>query len=186
MSFEPYLGEIMMVGYNPGYVPVGWLPCDGQIVSIQQYPALFSLLGISYGGDGKTNFALPNLMDATVIGQGQGLGLTERLLGDKGGSLTTTLTIDNLPYHTHTFSAKAMSLPVGDVATTASPANAYFGSIATGNAYGAPVGGIGGMDLVNNMALENTGSSQVMVNNVQPSLGTFFLIAIVGDFPTSL
>lgn len=97
---EPFIGEIMLFGGN--FPPRGWAYCDGQLLSISQNSALFSLLGTIYGGDGRTTFALPDLRGRVPIHQGQGPGLTPRLLGSKGGTETNVLTIDQLPAHNHT------------------------------------------------------------------------------------
>src|SRR5450755_3568317 len=96
---EPFLGQIYMVGFN--FAPRGWALCNGQILPINQDTALFSLLGTTYGGNGQTTFALPDLRGRTPIHVGQGPGLTNRLLGVPGGSETVTLSLAMLPAHTH-------------------------------------------------------------------------------------
>jgi microcystin-dependent protein len=97
---EPFLGEIMMVGFN--FAPRGWAMCDGQLMLISQNSALFSLLGITFGGDGRTVFGLPDLRGRTAIHPGTGPGLSNRRLGAKGGSETNTMTVNEMPLHTHT------------------------------------------------------------------------------------
>lgn len=99
---EPFLAEIMMFGGN--FAPRGWAFCDGQILSIAQNTALFSLLGTTYGGDGRTTFGLPDLRGRVPLHHGNGTGLTDRKLGQKGGTETNTMTIQQMPAHTHSIS----------------------------------------------------------------------------------
>ena len=105
---EPLLGEIMWVGYN--FCPRGWAAADGQILPISQYSALFSLYGTTYGGDGRSTFALPDLRGRVPMHAGRGPGLTERREGQKGGVESVTLTQSNLPAHTHGLSAAQVTL----------------------------------------------------------------------------
>lgn len=99
-SFDPFIGQINAFGFN--FAPRGWATCNGQLLPISSYTALFSLLGTMYGGDGRTTFALPDLRGRTPVHQGTGPGLSQKSMGEKGGSETTTLTISNLPSHNHT------------------------------------------------------------------------------------
>src|SRR4051812_47092398 len=96
---EAYIGEIRIFSGN--YAPKSWALCNGQLLPIAQNTALFSVLGTRYGGDGKTNFALPNLQGAAPMHWGNGAGLTPRAIGSKGGSATVTLTAAQIPAHTH-------------------------------------------------------------------------------------
>jgi microcystin-dependent protein len=96
---EPQLGEILWVGFN--FAPRGWAKCDGQLLTIAQYSALFSLLGTTYGGDGRTTFGLPDMRGRTVVGQGRGSGLSNYTWGQKTGSENRTLSTANLPAHNH-------------------------------------------------------------------------------------
>lgn len=98
-SFEPFIGQIAAFGFN--FPPIGWATCDGQLLSVAQNTALYSLLGTYYGGDGQTTFALPDLRGRTPIHMGQGVGLSPRFIGETGGSETGTLLISNLPAHNH-------------------------------------------------------------------------------------
>jgi microcystin-dependent protein len=102
MGAEPYMGSIGIFAGN--FAPRGWLFCQGQILSIAQNTALFSLLGTTYGGNGQTTFALPDLRGKTIIGVGQGWGGYNYVLGEQGGSEQITLTNSNMPMHTHTIS----------------------------------------------------------------------------------
>lgn len=117
---EPYLGEIRM--FAMGFAPKGWALCNGQILSINQNAALFSILGTTYGGDGQNNFALPDLRGRAPIHQGQGLGLSNRVMGERSGSETVTVTQSQMPAHIHLANAVANT-----VATQTSPANNFWG-----------------------------------------------------------
>lgn len=96
---DGFVGEIRLFAGN--YAPVNWLICDGRDVSISQYQVLYSLIGITYGGDGVNTFALPDLCGRLPMGQGTGTGLTPRTLGQKGGEQTVTLPVNKVPVHTH-------------------------------------------------------------------------------------
>jgi microcystin-dependent protein len=112
-ALDPFLGELQLFGFN--FCPEGFLPADGRLLSISPNTALFSLLGTFYGGDGKSTFALPDLRGRSAIGVGQGPGLSDRFQGEEGGSETVTLTLSEMPAHTHP--AGATTLP----ANTSSP-----------------------------------------------------------------
>src|ERR1700704_1751360 len=121
---EPFLGQIMLVGFN--FAPQGWAFCNGQLLSISQNTALFSLLGTTYGGNGTSTFALPNLQGSAAMGQGQGAGLTDRFLGEASGSDTVTLLTTEMPSHTHTVNANAALGDTGAPNNTAVPAMGGF------------------------------------------------------------
>jgi microcystin-dependent protein len=101
---DPFVAEIRMFGGN--FAPTGWALCDGQLLPLSQNTALFSLLGTTYGGDGKSTFALPNLQGSAPMQPGQGPGLSDRFLGEASGSPTITLLQSELPLHSHTANAK--------------------------------------------------------------------------------
>src|SRR3974390_551311 len=101
---EPFLGSLLLVPFS--FAPAGWALCNGQLLPISQYTALYSLLGTTYGGDGITNFALPDLREQVVVGKGQ-LGTTNYTTGSKGGANTVVLTIANIPPHNHPINAYA-------------------------------------------------------------------------------
>ncbi|WP_020602394.1 phage tail protein [Spirosoma spitsbergense] len=96
---DPYIGEIGIAGFN--FAPRSWALCNGQLLSIAQNTALFSLLGTQYGGNGQTTFGLPNLQGCVAIHKGQGPGLSDYVMGQTGGSQTATLQVTNMPAHTH-------------------------------------------------------------------------------------
>src|SRR3954466_14838768 len=96
---DQYIGEIRIFGGN--YAPIGWALCNGQLLPISQNTALFSLLGVNYGGNGTTTFGLPNLTGSAPVNQGQGAGLSERVVGETGGAASVTLGSQEMPAHTH-------------------------------------------------------------------------------------
>src|ERR1043165_2296289 len=117
---DPFVGEIRMFGTN--FAPTGWALCSGQLLPISQNTALFSLLGTTYGGDGKTTFALPNLNGRAPMFFQQGPGLSNRDEGEQGGQEAVSLTTQQIPAHNHTLSAKApggQADPVGHIFGTA-------------------------------------------------------------------
>jgi microcystin-dependent protein len=99
MSMDGFIGEIRMFGGN--FAPRFWAFCDGQLISVAENSALFSILGTTYGGDGRTTFALPDLRGRVPVGPGQGPGLSHYQIGSRGGSESASLTVDQLPPHTH-------------------------------------------------------------------------------------
>jgi microcystin-dependent protein len=119
---EPLLGEIKWVPYN--FAPKGWADCDGQLMSISQNTALFSLLGTTFGGDGRTTFALPDMRGRVSLHVGQGPGLSNRQLGEAGGEETHTLTPAEIPSHAHAISSHTHSIPALNVDVKASSADA--------------------------------------------------------------
>ncbi len=171
---EPFIATIIMFGGN--FAPRGWAFCNGQILSIAQNTALFSLLGTFYGGDGKSTFALPNLQDAAALFWGQGSGLSLYDLGQTGGSQTVTLLVSELPAHTHTVMAGiagGQAIPTGLVWGTSNAAKAAANFYAP--AAPAPVN-------MNPGALTIAGSS-FPHNNMPPYLTLNYCIALQGVFP---
>jgi microcystin-dependent protein len=167
---SPFIGEIMMFGGN--FAPRNWAFCDGQILSIAQNTALFSLLGTTYGGDGRTTFALPDLRGRIPIHVGAGPGLSGRSWGQKGGQESVTLTTQQLPSHQHT------QRGTDSEATSADPTDGLAAKAQniTYNSTGSPVD-------MNAASSGNTGGSQPH-NNMQPYLCVNFVIALLGVFPS--
>lgn len=169
MPAEPYIGEISMFGGN--FAPRGWALCDGQLLAIAQNTALFSLLGTTYGGNGTTTFALPDLRGRAPVHAGQGPGLSPLPLGAAAGQATVSLTAANLPPHAHAVTPPVTNTP----RTTNRPAGA---SPARGGAYSSASPAETGASFTT----ASTGGGQP-VNNMQPYLAVNFIIALVGIFP---
>ena len=163
---EPFLAEIRIVGFN--FAPRGWAFCDGQILPINQNQSLYSLLGTTYGGDGRTSFALPDLRSRTPIHRGDG-----HQLGQKSGAETVTLTAAQIAAHTHTL--KASSSPADD----AVPTNAVLA--ASADLYRDPEAG--SMTALRSGTITNAGGGQAH-NNMQPYITVNFAIALRGLFPS--
>ncbi len=173
---DPFIGEIRMFGGN--FAPRGWAFCNGQLLSIAQNTALFSLLGTTYGGDGVTTFALPDLRGRTPIHFGQGPGLTPRTLGERSGSETVTLTANEMPAHNH-----AMVASTG-IINTPSPENAFLGQIGEGrDAPPAFVGATSALTTMNPQSINPSGGSQPH-NNMQPYLAVNYIISLEGIYPS--
>ncbi|MCL7764790.1 tail fiber protein [Polaribacter sp. Z014] len=199
---EPFIAQIIMFGGN--FAPRGWAFCDGQLLPISQNTALFSLLGTTYGGDGRTSFALPDLRGRVPIGPRHGPGLSPVKLGERGGTETNTLTITTLPNHNHTASVTGMTaafsngvgtIPVNSeegLADEKNPAGGVlnnaeadiYTSEAANAVYGANVAVTGDVAITGgNITVGNTGGQQP-VNNMQPFLGINYIIALEGIFPS--
>jgi microcystin-dependent protein len=177
---NPFVAEIRIFAGN--FAPTGWALCNGQLMPISQNTALFSLLGTTYGGDGKSTFALPNLQGSAPMQAGQGPGLSLRDLGETGGEQAVTLFQTELPAHGHTMSA---TMTTG---TVASSANNQLALAAAGGGKGS-AGNV--VNVYSNGAL-NTQSGPVALsiaggnqphNNMMPFLGLTFIIALQGVFP---
>lgn len=198
---DEYIGIIKMFAGN--FAPRNWAFCNGQLLSIAQNTALFSILGTTYGGDGRTTFALPDLQGRVPVGTGAGPGLTNRTLGQKFGSEHNNLTVSQMAPHTH---VAALTSTASAIATIAIPAfddtgdspdpsntailakaeniagtemNLYSNSAAdtTLKPFSAPVTNISGGVTVN-----STGAGQ-NINNMQPFLGLHYIICLQGIFP---
>ncbi len=166
----PFVAEIRVFGFN--FAPRGWATCDGQILPISQNTALFSLLGVNYGGNGTSNFGLPNLQGSFAMGDGQGPGLRERQVGEAAGSATVSLLASEMPGHSH-----AVNTASG--ATQAIPANGVLAPPQTGApAYRAP----GAVAPMAGASLSTAGAGQPHENR-QPYLGLNFCIALQGIYP---
>ena len=171
---DPYIAEIRMFGGN--FAPRGWAFCNGQLLSIAQNTALFSLLGTTYGGNGQTTFGLPNLQNSSPMGQGQGPGLTPRSQGETSGEANVTLLASEMPAHTHQPQADASG------GGQTSPANATWGAGGRGRppAYAANPAPAAALSA---QALAPAGDNQPH-NNRSPYLGVSFIIALEGIYPS--
>ena len=175
MAQDPFLGEIRM--FAGTFAPRGWALCDGQLLQISQNSALFSLLGTTYGGDGRTTFALPDLRGRAPIHAGQGAGLSRRTLGEKGGQENVTLSLAQIPSHNHTAQINADT----SVALTDKPAD----GLPARNAAATPVYGNDPNTTLSNTAVtvDNNGGGQAHPN-MQPYITVNYIIALTGIFPS--
>jgi microcystin-dependent protein len=177
---EGILGEIRAFAGN--FAPVNWLICDGSQQSISTYNALFALIGTTYGGDGISTFALPDLRGRLAVGQGQGTGLTSRRIGENGGTVQATVTEATMPAHTHTVivsTASDTSVPTptadtypGSTITSAGTATGYLPSSATGFT----------QKTLDPAVIRSTGASQPH-SNVMPCLAVNYIICMNGVWP---
>ncbi|WP_462158964.1 phage tail protein [Pseudoalteromonas sp. GB56] len=175
---EPFIAEIRMFACN--FAPRSWAFCSGQLLPISSNTALFSLIGTTYGGDGRTTMALPNLVDRVPMNYGRGPGLTPRSLGDRIGSESVTLTAAELPPHDHILSGVAES------GNSAQPSEAHFmGQDATSTAevIAFTSSEISTNAQLSDQAVANSGANQAHENR-QPSLGVNFCIALQGVYPS--
>lgn len=172
---EPFIAEVVMFAGN--FAPRGWAFCQGQVLAIAQNTALFSLLGTTYGGNGQTTFALPDLRGRVPVGTGQGPGLPSMTLGEVAGEPSHTLNVNEMPAHTHSAQVGAQSgagnstSPSGATWATSSSRDALYSTSAP-NAQmsaGVTVGAAGGSQPHNNM---------------QPYLGMNYIIALEGIYPS--
>ncbi len=168
---DPYVGEIRSVGFN--FAPVGWAFCNGAILPINQYEVLFTLIGTTYGGDGQSTFALPDLQGRAPVHQGTLSGGSTYTIGTKGGEESVTLTTNQIPAHTHSIAANA--LPGGLL----SPESAFLAGGATASRYVSDPPATPMSDGTVGLA----GGSQPHENR-QPLLCVNFIIAFQGIFPS--
>lgn len=167
----PYVGEIRMFGGN--FAPRSWAFCDGQLLAVSQYDALFSLLGTIYGGDGRTTFGLPDMRGRLPVHFGQGTGLSPRPIGQRTGTENVTLTVNQLASHSHSQKASTTS-PGG----TNDPANSV---LAAGDAKEYKQSGTNVS--MSPKAIGMTGGSRSHTN-LMPTLCVSFIIALVGVYPS--
>lgn len=166
---EPFLGQIMLVPYN--FAPRGWAFCDGSLLPINQYTALFALLGTMYGGDGRTTFALPDLRGRVPVSSGQGPGLQSYPLGEAAGSESVTLVTAQIPAHIHMVQAATS-------ASAPDPAGHFPGTDGLTNIYDATAGAT-----MNPQMIGPAGGNQAHENR-QPFLVMNYIIALEGIFPS--
>jgi microcystin-dependent protein len=175
---EGFIGQIILFAGN--FAPRNWAFCQGQLISIAQNTALFSILGTTYGGDGRTTFGLPDLQGRTAMHPGNGPGLPSYRLGQKGGTTTNTLNATQLPSHTH---AATASVHLGTAANVPSGSDAYL-PISTGANFFSNAKGNANLNAGSTtVTVGNTGNNQ-QVNNMQPSLSIYYVICMVGVYPS--
>jgi microcystin-dependent protein len=169
---DPFVAEIRIYPFN--FAPKGWAFCNGQLLPISQNTALFSLLGTTYGGDGKSNFALPNMQGNAPMHPGQGPGLSLHDLGEQGGSDTVSLLQSEIPSHSHT----VLSVAGNFDANTNIPTGNAFAKASQGNPYVPPASFMN----LSPMTIGPAGGNQPH-NNLMPYLTLNFCIALQGIFP---
>ena len=162
---QPFVGEIRMFGGN--FAPNGWMLCEGQLLPISENETLFNLIGTTYGGDGQSTFALPDLRGRLPMHVGNSF-----VLGEQAGTEAVTLTVSQIPQHTHQIAA-------GATGTTQSPAGAVVAASASSLYHAAP----SGLSSLSTTALQPVGGSQPHTN-LQPSLCINFIISLFGIFPS--
>jgi microcystin-dependent protein len=175
---NPFLGEIRIFGGN--FAPAGWAFCNGQLLSIANDSALYTLIGTTYGGDGVNSFALPDLRSRVAVGEGTGGGFSPRVIGQNGGSEQVTLTPATVAAHTHSFSATSASatatVPTNNLLATPSSTTTaflYLNGAATGTTDAAPA----------NTSVQPSGGG-LPHDNIMPSLALNYIIALQGVFPS--
>jgi microcystin-dependent protein len=172
---DPFIGEIKLVGFN--FAPRGWATCDGQLLAISQNSALFSLFGTYYGGDGRTTFGIPDFRGRSPMHFGQGGGLTNRSIGQKSGTENSTLSVANMPSHSHNGSV-VTSTEEGDrtdpsgafLARPEEPVQPYAGSSGSAMSPGS-------------IQTDPSGNGQSF-NNMHPYQVVNFVVALVGLYPS--
>ena len=174
---EPFIAEIMLFASN--FAPRGWMFCEGQLLPIAQYQALFSLVGTTYGGDGRTTFGLPDLRGRPPISPGQGAGLPNYRWGDRSGVEERVLAAANLPTHTH-----QVAPPCDDVdSTTSSPAGAYPGADSSGLPTAIYASAPEAALTMGSSTTSAVGGNQPVPMR-DPTLAISFCIALVGLYPS--
>jgi microcystin-dependent protein len=166
---NPYVGEIRLFAGN--FAPAGWALCQGQLLSIAENEVLFQLIGTTYGGDGQETFAMPDLRGRLPVHQGQGPGLSNRVIGELGGSETVTLTVAQMPAHSHMLSASSAAASMGSPGG-AIPAATAVNSYDTGAGTATMAAG----------AISSSGASQAH-SNMGPTLALNCIISLFGIFP---
>ncbi len=170
---EPYIGEIRMFGGN--WAPRNWAMCDGQLVAIQDNESLYSLLGTYYGGDGTTNFALPDMRGRLPMHMGYGIGLTPRPIGQRSGTELETITVESMPSHDHQFCATSQE------ADSTAPDGKVLAKTGDGdNFYAAATGGQQ-VDLIDG-SVQSAGGNQPHWN-LMPYTCVSFIISLEGNYP---
>lgn len=172
---NPYVGEIRLVGFN--FPPAGWIPCDGRLLAISEYDVLFTLLGTTYGGDGVTTFAVPDMRGRLPIHQGQGPGLSNYVIGEMSGVESVTLTGNQIPAHTHPAYATSAAANTGTPGPTVLP-----GAVSGQTMYVTDTSG--GMPFTQAPQSTTVAGGSQPHENCMPTLTVNYCIAAFGIFPS--
>jgi microcystin-dependent protein len=172
---QPFVGQIVAVGFN--FAPVGWAFCNGQTLDISQYTTLYQLIGTTYGGNGVTTFNVPNLCGRVAVSLGQGPGLSNYVIGQAAGTEAVTLSMPNMPVHTHSLVGTSVA------ATAANPGSTVIlGSSATDvDIYAAPSGN---PTALASASIGSSGGGSQPHENRQPFLTINYIIALSGIYPS--
>lgn len=177
---DGYISEVRLFGGN--FAPRNWALCLGQVINIASNTALFSLLGVNFGGNGTTNFALPNLAGRMPVGVGAGPGLPSVSIGEMGGNISTVMSTSNLPGHNHSLSTGIVALATVADGDSNSPGPTSFPAINGANRFGTTSGSTS-MTLVNNLTINAAGSG-VPIATMMPYLGLNYIICMFGIYPS--
>lgn len=174
---QPYIGEIRMFAFGTRGAPNNWQACDGSLLPISEYDALFALIGTTYGGDGQTTFAVPDLRGRVPIHQGQGAGLSNYVIGQRAGTETVTLVSTQMPAHTHIAVATTATASTGTVGNTVLP-----GTVNADTMYISDITGLTAFTLAP-QSVTSAGGNQPH-ENCMPTLTVQYCIAVFGIFPS--
>lgn len=173
----PFIGEIRMFAFGSRGAPNGWQACDGSLLAISEYDALFALIGTTYGGDGQTTFAVPDLRGRLPVHQGAGPGLSNYVIGQRAGTETVTVVSAQMPAHTHTFVATTAAASTGSPGTGVIP-----GAVSGQTMYATTTAGASPF-IASGQTVGIAGGSQPH-DNCMPTLTVQFCIAVFGIFPS--
>ena len=176
---DSYIGAIYAFGFN--FPPVNYMACQGQLVQISEYEALYTLIGTTYGGDGVSTFGLPNLQSRVPIGTGQGTGLSNYNLGQSAGTENVTLTVNNLAAHTHPL--LTAQIPVGTTSAASSPSGAWFGA-SSGNIGNSFASGTPNATMMPDTGNSSTAGGTTPINIINPYQAVNYCICVFGIYPT--
>jgi microcystin-dependent protein len=176
---DPFVGELRLMPYS--FAPNGFFPCDGRLLPINQYTALFALLGVNYGGDGRTTFALPDLRGRAIVGAGQGPGLSQYPQGSRVGTETVTLNATQMPAHVHTLATATVPVSANN-GTQTQPTGNYYAANGV-EQYGQAVAPNGQMSNTMLAGTTDAAGGGTAHPNLMPSLALNYVIAYNGIFP---
>ncbi|WPR77200.1 phage tail protein [Algoriphagus sp. NG3] len=180
MSTEPFIGEVKLFAFN--FAPRGYALCEGQLLAISSNTALFSLIGTTYGGDGRTTFALPDLRGRMPIGQDQGPGLPNYRMGERGGTTQTNILTTNLPAHIHSAAPISVKMPVSSLGGEDNTPTGNFLAASSSEVYASAANGYYGDLQVSGETTATGGNIPLGIMN--PFLVMNYSIATIGIFPS--